>query len=105
LRPIEVKRQVPLWYDSDASTNTIRKADMILPKYTEEVMINQNVASQSEDVNQFELTRYVGAANVDPEADTWIVRRTLVNGREEIVVKDGDYSTYDTFVEYGRQET
>lgn len=105
LRPIEVKRQVPLWYDSDASTNTIRKADMIMPKYTEEVMINQNVASQSEDVNQFELTRYVGAANVDPEADTWIVRRTLVNGREEIVVKGGDYSTYDTFVEYGRQET
>lgn len=105
MRPMEVKRQVPLFYDSDASTNTIRKGDMILPKYTEEVFINQNVASQAEPVNQFEIVKYIGDAKLDPKADHWTVRRILDNrsGNTNVVVEDGDLSTYDTFIEYGNE--
>ena len=105
LQPIEFKRQVPLYYDSDASTNTIRMGDVVLPKYTEEVLINQNIASQSETVNQFELVKYIGDAKLDPKADQWTVRRILDDrsGATTTVVEDGDLSTYDTFVEYGRK--
>ena len=105
MRPMEVKRQVPLYYDSDASTNTIRMGDMILPKYTEEVLINQNVASQSETVNQFEIVKYIGDAKLDPKADHWTARRVLDNrsGNINIVIEDGDLSTYDTFIEYGEE--
>ena len=105
LRPVEFRRFLSLFYDSDASTNTIRMGDMIMPKYTESVLIDQSVASQSENVNQFELVRYVGEAKLNPKADMWTVRRILDSKTNKTteVVENGDYSTYDTFVEYGTE--
>lgn len=103
LRPIIVRRHLPMYYDSDASTNTIQKGDTIWPKYTEEVLINQNVASTSVNVNQFTIPKFVGSMTLKPDHDNWVEARTTSRNGTTVVVKDGDLSTYDTFFDYGKQ--
>jgi len=75
--PLQFVRQVPLKYDSDQSTMTVIKGNTIWPKYTEELMIEQNVASQAVNVNSFEITRSVGAGYLDPNIDTWTIRKKV----------------------------
>jgi len=74
---INFKRQVPLKYDSDASDGCVLKGNVIWPKYTEEVMITQEVASTGINVNSFEITRSVGAGYLDPNIDTWTIRKKV----------------------------
>lgn len=103
LRPITVRNHLPLYYDSDASVNTIRKGDTIWPKYTEEVLINQNIASTSINVNQFTIPKFVGSMTLKPDHDNWTETRTTSRNGTTVVIKDGDLSTYDTFFDYGNQ--
>ena len=42
-------------------------------------MINQNVASKAINVNQFEISRSVGAGYLTPDIDTWTVRKKVDN--------------------------
>ena len=73
------RRDLPLYYDSDLSINTVIKGATVWPKYNEEVMINQNVASKAINVNQFEISRSVGAGYLTPDIDTWTVRKKVDN--------------------------
>jgi hypothetical protein len=73
------RRDLPLYYDSDLSLNTIIKGATVWPKYTEQVMINQNVASKAININQFEISRSVGAGYLTPDIDTWTVRKKVDN--------------------------
>ena len=79
LMPMMYARDLPFYYDSDQSLGTIRKGSQIWPKYNEEVMINQSVASKSINVNQFEITRALGSGALEPEADTWVLRKQVDN--------------------------
>jgi hypothetical protein len=72
-------RNLPLKYDSDASWGTVQIGNTIWPKYTEEVMINQDLASKGINVNSFEITRSVGAGYLDPNIDTWTIRKQVDN--------------------------
>ena len=72
-------RNLPLKYDSDASWGTVQIGNTIWPKYTEEVMINQDLASKGINVNSFEITRSVGAGYLDPNIDTWTLRKQVDN--------------------------
>ena len=101
LRPSTVRRSLPLYYDSDASTNTIRKGDTVWPKYTEEVLINQSIASNSINVNQFTIPKFVGSMTLKPDHDSWVEVRTTSRNGATVVVRDGDLSSYDTFYDYG----
>lgn len=77
--PTLFTRVLPLKYDSDQSIGTVIKGSTIWPKYDEEVMINQAVASKAINVNQFEVSRTVGAGYLEPNIDTWTIRRKVDN--------------------------
>jgi hypothetical protein len=103
LRPITVKRQVPLYYDSDASNGVRRYGDTIWPVFEEEVMINQTVASGPVNVNQFSLSKFVGSVEIKPEVDEWTIRRVRNRGAVSEVLINGDLSVYDTYVIVGKE--
>ena len=77
LTPYFTARELPLYYDSDQSLNTVRKSNTIWPKYTEEVMIDQSVASGPLKVNRFEVSRTIGSGVLVPPVDTWTLRRKV----------------------------
>lgn len=77
MTPYVFKRQLPLKYDSDNSDNCVIKGNTIWPKYTEEVMMSQEIASKGINVNSFEITRSVGAGYLDPNIDTWTIRKKV----------------------------
>ena len=76
---VNFMRNLPLKYDSDASWGTVQVGNTVWPKYTEEVMITQDLASKSINVNSFEMTRSTGAGYLDPNIDTWTIRKQVDN--------------------------
>lgn len=97
LRPFTVKRHVPLYYDSDASVGVKRYGDTVWPKFTESVLISQNIASGPIDVNQFTLPTFVGSVELKPATDTWNIRTTTDRDGDEVVLVNGELSNYVTF--------
>ena len=77
LQPMGFFKNIQLHYDSAQSSYTVLKGSTIWPKYTEEVMIKQDVASSAIDVNQFQITRSVGNARLTPDTDTWQIRKKV----------------------------
>jgi len=77
LTPQKMMRGIGLTYDSDASLNTtVIKGNTIWPAYTEEVAdFSQPVATQFENVNQFENTTHVASGLIVPEGDYFTIRR------------------------------
>lgn len=75
ITPIAFARNLPMKYDSDASWGTMIVGNTIWPKYDEEVMVTQDLASEAINVNSFEITKSVGAGFLDPNIDTWTVRK------------------------------
>lgn len=97
LRPVRFLHQSRLIYDSDLSSGTVIKENMVFPKYDEEVMINQNVASKSINVNQYVTTKTRGAAILRPNLDTWTLRKKVDEsyqaGSQESYLPIGSNST------------
>ena len=77
MKPMGFKRQIGLYYDSDLSTGVVKKGNSVWPKYTEEVMIDQTIASKYIDVNQFEISKSKGAGIMEPDLDTWRIRKKV----------------------------
>ena len=71
LRPYFGEDNIKLIYDSDASTNTIKKGDNIYLKYTEEAYIDQSLASQSVQINPFSVVVHEGVITLSPGSDEW----------------------------------
>ena len=71
LRPTFSEDNIKLLYDSDASINTIKKGDNIYLKYDEAVYINQNLASQSIQINPFSVVVHEGVVTLSPTSDEW----------------------------------
>ena len=71
LRPMTRDDSIRMIYDSDASTNTIRKGDNIYVKHDEEVYINQTTASSAIKINPFAVTIYDGTITLSPASDEW----------------------------------
>ena len=55
LRPAHSEDNIKLMYDSDASTNVIKKGDNIYMAFDEQVYVNQNLASQAIGINPFSV--------------------------------------------------
>ena len=70
-------RGIGLTYDSDLSLNTtVIKGNTIWPVYTEEVAdFSQTIATNYENVNQFEIAQHVASSLIIPEGDYFTVRR------------------------------
>ena len=79
IAPLTFLRDLPLKYDSDQSFYTVIKGSTVWPIYSEEVMINQNVASKPVNVNQFEVAKSVGGGFLEPNVDTWTIRKKVDN--------------------------
>ena len=70
-------RGIGLTYDSDLSLNTtVIKGNTIWPVYTEEVAdFSQTIATNYENVNQFEIAQHVASSLIIPEGDYFTIRR------------------------------
>lgn len=62
---------VSVLYDSDLSTNTVRKGDIVLLKHTTKTEIAQVRSSRTENVNPFAVIRNLGTLTLSPGSDTW----------------------------------
>lgn len=78
MRPAFVERNVRLTYDSAASTNVIKKGDNIYLKYTHRTLIDQNIATATENVNPFATILHQGGVELSPQSDEWRETRYLV---------------------------
>jgi len=86
LHPSVASRSIDLVYDSDNSINTVRKGDMILIDYDEEVYLNQSSVSTSTFINEFEVRSNIGNLVLSPSSDTFYdyrrsPRRIIPQGR------------------------
>tara|TARA_Y100000389_G_scaffold137648_1_gene135283 strand:+ start:21320 stop:24274 length:2955 start_codon:yes stop_codon:yes gene_type:complete len=75
--PMIFGRSITLYYDSDTSSNVQQKGNTVWPEYTEEVYINQNIASKVINVNQFEMNKSVGSATIEPPRDAFTTRKKV----------------------------
>lgn len=71
LRPSFTEDNIRVLYDSAASTNCILRGDNVYMAHTEEICINQNLASRSIQINPFSVVVHEGVCILSPASDEW----------------------------------
>lgn len=71
LRPTFAEDQIPFQYDSDLSTNTIKKGDNVYIKYSTVRKINQPIFSGTMNINPFQVITHRGRLELSPQSDDW----------------------------------
>ena len=71
LRPQAIQSNLRLIYDSDLSTQTIKKGDNIYIKHNDAEFIFQDEASSVENINPFAVTINEGVIELSPASDEW----------------------------------
>jgi len=71
IMPLGAQNNVRLGYDSAISTDTIQKGDLLFLNYSEVNEIDQNVATETENVNPFDIILYNGTLTLSPQRDEW----------------------------------
>ena len=72
--PNVVENAIPLVYDSASSTSVntnLTNNNFLMLDYTEQVYTNQDLASETENVNPFEVITFVGNLRLSPAVDEW----------------------------------
>ena len=82
LRPSFIENSVLLKYDSNASSNVIKKGDNIYIKHTEQEYITQPQASGTININPFSAITNLGNVTLSPASDNW---RETVRGADRII--------------------
>ena len=77
VRPMQVQNNINLKYDSDESTNTILKGDNVYLNYTHQTYIEQDQATEFENVNPFAVVIEEGLVELSPTSDTWTERNYI----------------------------
>ena len=72
LRPSHYTTNVPLIYNSTASTNVVRNQGLITLPYQHELLISQPYASRIENVNPFNVFTFLGGIDLNPSSDDWV---------------------------------
>ena len=88
-RPSVNRESIELVYDSDLSTDTVRKGDLVLQKHQSDVIyLQQESASRAVTVNPFEVQKLIGKIKLSPSTDNWVDTVTLpekiITGTQEI---------------------
>jgi len=73
---------VRLIYDSDESTNVIKKGDNIYLRHSEVEYLTQPQASKSIKINPFEAVIYIGDIQLSPSSDEW--RETKIRAKKMV---------------------
>ena len=98
LTPDAIMQTINLRYDSDNTQNINAKYTdhFITLDYTEENLITQDLASETENINPFEVVSNVGTMKLEPSIDTWFEtrRRTLQTVRRTRHVTRGTASRF-----------
>ena len=92
LRPSYKETHISLAYDSSSSTDVAIKKNSVMLKYTDEVYINQNLASDTENVNPFNFVNNAGIIILTPERDDW---------KETEVIRERVLDQVSTFLNSG----
>ena len=71
MRPSFTEDNIRFIYDSAASTNTILRGDNVYMAHTEDICINQNLASRSIQINPFSVIVHEGVVTLSPASDEW----------------------------------
>lgn len=73
------QKAVPLAYDSDnvATNNTKLTQNFVTLDYSETPLISQTLASETENINPFEVFTFIGNMVLEPTADIWRTTRTI----------------------------
>lgn len=80
---------IRLGYDSDEATNTVtRKGDLLLLPHTDNSYINQNIATETLNVNPFAVITQTGHLDLSPASDVWVETKYAPN-----IVVDGGVTT------------
>ena len=72
LRPSHYTTNVPLVYNTTASSNVIRNQGLITLEYDHLLLISQPYASGVENVNPFNVFTFLGAIELNPSSDDWV---------------------------------
>ena len=70
IMPLVGQKNIRLIYDSDNST-TLRKGDLVYLNYSEVIEITQDLATETENVNPFDVIIYNGDLELSPSVDQW----------------------------------
>jgi hypothetical protein len=71
MRPKFVENQVRYIYDSDQSTNVVKKGDNIYLAHDETTWLDQPLASSAENINPFAVVTNRGWLEITPSSDEW----------------------------------
>jgi len=71
LRPAHGEDNIKLLFDSASSINVIKKGDNVYIAYDEALYVNQNLASQSIQINPFSVVVHEGTVQLSPASDEW----------------------------------
>ena len=85
LNPPFISKNIRLAYDSDNVSNTVqRSGDLITLPYTSTTLVNQNLATETMNINPFAVITQVGYTTLSPSSDQWVETRfatdVTVNG-------------------------
>ena len=74
-------KSVPLIFDSDnvSNNNVLLKENFVLLNYSEDSYIVQTLATETENINPFEVITFVGRLRLEPESDIFTVTRRTRN--------------------------
>ena len=77
--PDAVNKAVSLAYDSANAdtTNTKLTQDFVTLDYSDDSYIVQTLASETENINPFEVITFVGSLKLEPSVDVWETRETV----------------------------
>ena len=97
--PETVQTDVDMLYDSDKSTNVIKKGDNIYLTHTDQVAIKQTLISGTENVNPFAVVSGEGRLTLSPASDWWLNTKyaadNIINKTVETDLADAFTGTHD----------
>ena len=89
--------------NKSANDNAIKIGDLVSLDYTEEVVINQPLASTYINVNPFDVIRFLGTITLEPPFDNWVETKNLpaINRVVDVRVPDAAARTVDNITGTG----
>lgn len=86
LMPDGIEKAVPLVFDSENSSNVVLGGDQVMLSYSEVDLIDQNLCSETENINPYEVITFAGQLTLTPNTDEW-VERNVVSTRTRIITR------------------
>lgn len=86
-----------LAFDDPALVNTSRRGPLVTLGYTEVSAISQMLATKAENINPFNVIKFIGKVNLEPSFDQWVDTTVLpaVNNIVDVLIPDAPDVTID----------